>query len=135
MTYTFEQIAEYLDDIVDDIPTKYLTGLQGIYLCPDTVHNDKIPSEQYYVMGRYIIEPPLQPRIEIYYGSIMQLYQYVDEQHMKTSLQNVVQHELQHHVETRAGDESLVLEDEDFVAHANACIAQNQSNNHKGETT
>lgn len=116
--YSFEQIADYLDDIVDRIPQLYMNRLQGIYLSPDTVHNEKIPSDSYYVAGRYIVDPPLPPRIELYYGSIAALYNYVDEPTIRQELRRIVYHELQHHVETEAGDVTLVLEDQRYVQSA-----------------
>lgn len=116
--YTFEQIAEILDDIVDTIPDVLLEKLNGIYLEPDTKHNDKIPSDSYYVMGTFFNEGYLGHRIEIYYGSIMAMYGSADIETLTTELRHIVSHELRHHVETLAGCDDLVKEDDEFIERA-----------------
>ena len=116
--YTFDQIAEFLDDIVDEIPDVLLNGLQGIFLEPQAELNDKIPSDKYFVMGAFIQVPQVGKRIELYYGSIIALYGLVSEQVMKETLRHVLKHELRHHIETLAGCDDLVQDDDAYIQNA-----------------
>ena len=122
--YTFDQIAEILDDIVDALPEKLLRGLTGIYLNEGTKHNDKIPSNKYYVMGQYIVEPQLGKRIELYYGSIIAVHGGQTLSELCAELHKIVKHELQHHVETLAGCDDLVKQDDEYVRNALETLKQ-----------
>lgn len=116
--YDFEAIATILDDIVDSLPQELLNDLNGIYLEPELKHNDKIPSEQYYVLGTYFQRPYLGSWIELYYGSIVKLYGFADRTTLINELTKVVKHEIRHHIETKAGCDDLIKSDDEFVAQA-----------------
>lgn len=117
--HTFDEIAGYLDDIIDDIPeyvTKSLSG--GVYLIPEAKHHPTLPFPQYVVMGEYIRDPVLGPHIHVYYNSIMSRYVDASEAEIKKALREIVLHEFRHHVETNAGCRDLELEDKQFVQNA-----------------
>lgn len=104
--------------MVDALPTDLIKGLQGIYLTPETKHNEKIPSDNYYVMGCFIKDPYLGHRIELYYGSIMALHANLDMSSLCNELHKILTHELRHHVETKAGCADLVKDDDEYVQNA-----------------
>ena len=116
--YTFDEVADILDDLVDALPDELLKDLTGIYLEPDVKHNDKIPSDDYYVMGTYHRTPYLGNSISIYYGSIMAMYANVDRLTLTDKLRCVLDHELRHHVEALAGCDDLIVEDNVYVRNA-----------------
>ena len=91
----FDEVAQILDNIVDnDFPEEMYRGLTGgIYLLPEEKHNARIPSNRYYVLGEY-----REQAITILHGTIG--------------------HELRHHMEGRAGERGLEVEDEIFVQRA-----------------
>lgn len=127
--YSFEQIADILDNIVDSLPQEILTGLSGIYLDHQIKHNDKIPSDNYYVMGEYIVSPPLDPRVELHYGSIVAVHDRLCLSDMQRKLHHIVLHELRHHLETRAGCDDLVKIDNEYVKNALAKISEKEEQN------
>lgn len=117
--HTFEQVASMLDDIVDALPEDLIRGLNGgIYLLPDIVRSSKIPDPHYFVLGEYRQNPVTGRMVYLYYGSIMALYIDASVEELRKELDYVVRHELRHHVESLAGDRSLEIEDEQYVASA-----------------
>ena len=116
---TFEEVAQMLDEIVEELPSPLLEGLNGgIVLLPYTRHNSSIPSDKYYVLGTYHSTRQMGKWIELYYGSFSALYGYYPPERLKAELTHVVHHELRHHVETRAGCDDLAREDAAYVAEA-----------------
>ena len=117
--HTFDEVAEMLDDITEIIPAELLESLNGgIYLLPDSKHNNNIPSDHYWVLGEYCYSPVLGSKIYIYYGSFMALYIDADSAEIKSHLKHTLLHELRHHIERLAGYCDLELEDEQFVKNA-----------------
>lgn len=117
--YTFEEIGEMLDDIVDEIPNQFFKELTGgIYLKPEARHNNRIPSNQYFVLGQYNYNPILGSSIYVYYGSFMALYIDAAPCEVKIQLRKTIEHELQHHIERLAGYNTLEREDDRFVQKA-----------------
>ena len=117
---SFETVAELLDDIVDnDFPHQYYAGLNGgIYLVPEEKHNPRIPSDNYYVLGEYCRSPVLGRCIYVYYGSFVKLYPHISTERARKILKETIAHELQHHLEGRAGNRDLEIEDEKYVQRA-----------------
>ena len=118
MNYSFDDIANMLDDIVDSIPDDLLNNLNGIYLVDETRHNPKIPSDNYYIMGDFTHSPYLGHSINIYYGSVVAMHDNLSKDAMNEKLKEIVHHELRHHMETQAGCDDLVRLDELFVKQA-----------------
>jgi len=130
--YTFEEIGEMLDDIVDSIPNKFLRELTGgIYLKHEFKHNDRIPSDQYFVLGQYFYSPILGSWIYIYYGSVMALYIDAAPEEVKSRLRETVEHELQHHIERLAGQNTLEREDNRFVQESLIQVKQGRRITHE----
>ena len=117
--HSFDEVAGYLDDIIDSLPeyvTKSLTG--GVFLITEAKHHPVLPFPQYVVMGKYIRDPVLGPHIHVYYNSVMAKYVDASEDDIRKALREIVLHEFQHHVETNAGCRTLEMEDERFVREA-----------------
>jgi len=120
MNYTYKEIGDMLDVVIDEIPAEYFDGLNGgVVLSQRAKHNPQIPSNQYWVLGEYKVQGNLGRMIEIYYGSVLQVYGDRSEEEMTAALRRVVRHELQHHVESLAGDHTLEDEDDMYVEAAN----------------
>lgn len=116
--YTFDAVASMLDLIVDEIPDQLLQGLDGVFLVDGEKHNEKIPSENYYVMGQFHHGEGTRPVIDLYYGSIIAVHGNLETRDLMTELRKIVRHELRHHMETLAGCDDLVRLDEMYVRDA-----------------
>jgi len=105
---TFQEAGEMLDAACEALPQEIFKDLNGgVNLLPDVkkdgsgsvilglYHND--------AMGRYV---------EIFYGSIRELYGDIPEEKFRERLTKTLHHELTHHIEGLAGDRSLEHWDE-----------------------
>lgn len=107
----FEEMANILDDLVDDLPQELLHGLNGgILLSEETVYHPESIGDTLVVTGGYQ-KSVLGYTIIIYYGSMMELYGHLTHEELKEKLKGTLYHELTHHLETMAGDRSLEIED------------------------
>lgn len=116
----FDEVAQILDNIVDgDFPDAMYNGLTGgIYLLPDEKHNARIPSNNYYVLGEYCHSRSMGNHIYIYYGSFQKLYPRASREQAAAILHGTLAHELRHHMEGRAGENRLEIEDEIYIQQA-----------------
>ena len=115
----FDAAAEILDELVDDIPSTYYSGLNGgVVLMEDIKHHPELKSDRYYVMGEYVTNGYLGRFIRIYYGSFATVYAGASIQVWKDQLRKTLQHELRHHVESLAGNRDLEIEDAIYISRA-----------------
>ncbi len=108
---SFEDAAEYLDDIVDSLPAPLLRELNGgICIVPEVKHSNK--ANRLYTLGEYKKNRQMGRYIIIYYGSIKKAMSTANDDDFKSKLKEVLLHELTHHNESLAGNEDLELKDE-----------------------
>ena len=113
--HTFDEVAEYLDDIIDSLPDYIPSSLPGgMFLIHEAKPHPTLPFPQYMVMGEYIRDP-LGAHIHVYYNSVMAKYADASVEDIRKALREVVLHEFQHHFESRAGCRNLEVEDQRFV--------------------
>lgn len=120
--HTFDEIAGYLDDIIDTLPDfipKSLPG--GVFLIHEVKAHPELPFPQYAVLGEYIRDP-LGAHIHVYYDSVMARYVDAGEEEIRKVLRNIVLHEFQHHFEANVGCRDLELKDKRFVESAKESI-------------
>ena len=116
--HTFDEVAGYLDDIVDALPGYIPQSLPGgIFLIPEAEPHPSLPFPQYMVLGEYIRDP-LGAHIHVYYNSVMAKYADASVKDIQEALREVILHEFRHHFEFRAGCQDLDIEDQQFVADA-----------------
>lgn len=116
--HTFDEVAGYLDDIVDALPGYIPQSLPGgIFLIPEAKPHPSLPFPQYMVLGEYIRDP-LGAHIHVYYNSVMAKYADASVKDIQEALREVILHEFRHHFEFRAGCRDLDIEDQQFVADA-----------------
>lgn len=107
----FEEMANILDDLVDELPEELLDGLNGgILLLEEIKYHPESIDNTLVVAGGYQ-KSVLGYTIVIYYGSMMELYGHLSHEDLREKLKGTLYHELTHHLETMAGDQSLVIED------------------------
>ena len=109
MPLSFEEARAELTVFVDKLPQAIFEELNaGIVMLSSTLtdENGLLVLGQYHVdiggLGRYIT---------IYYGSMLEAFGHTDRQTFCAELQDVLQHELIHHLEDLAGDCSLDEQD------------------------
>lgn len=110
---TFEQAQEALTEIADRIPQPIYKELNGgIILLPDTVLHPKSGAGELYILGQYHYDPRGFGRyITINYGSFCRVHGTLPDNLQVKKLEEVLHHELTHHLEHLAGDRSLEAED------------------------
>ena len=118
MLLTFDEAREYLDGIADGIPAEIYEKLNGgVILSPDEkLHPESKPGGVLYVMGEYVYQSHgLGRYIVIYYGSFCKTQSGRSAESQRRKLREVLYHELTHHLENLAGDESLEQKDRVFI--------------------
>lgn len=111
---SFEQVQEYLTQVADDLPDEIYSDLSGgVILLPETMESPKSVNGDLFVLGQYHYDPcGLGRYVTIYYGSFCHLFSAMGDNFWRVKLREVLHHELIHHLESKAGDKSLVRQDE-----------------------
>lgn len=116
---TFERFRQTAEAMLEGIPDEFLRGLQGLHVLPDARLEDGF--EDVYRMGEYMDPGPenflgagdgLGRHIALYYGSFAVIAEDDSNFDWDEEIWETLTHELRHHVESLAGDESLIEEDE-----------------------
>lgn len=115
---TYDEFHRTVAQMVDEIPPEFMRGLQGVH----ALEHER-PEEEYvdvWRMGEYL-DPGaddflgggegLGRHIALYYGSFARIAQMDPEFDWEEEIWETLTHELRHHVESLAGDDSLVEED------------------------
>ena len=125
---TLEEFSFALEDAAAALPAKLFEHLNGgvnireeALLSPDSV-----PQEPRYILGQYHHYRVLGRWIDMYYGSFCRAFPDADESTWRKEIDRVLRHELRHHVEDQAGENTLRAEDKkDMMAY--------KLRHHKGE--
>ncbi|MBE6678354.1 MAG: hypothetical protein E7597_06140 [Ruminococcaceae bacterium] len=113
---SFEEAAEYLDTVVDELPEVLLRELNGgVNIVPQVMRSNK--NSALYTLGQYNKGGKLGRYIIIYYGSFKASFPGASDEMLKNKLREVLLHELTHHNESLAGIKDLEYMDEAQVAH------------------
>ncbi|MDE0098851.1 MAG: metallopeptidase family protein [Truepera sp.] len=115
---TYDEFRTTAEELVAEIPDEFLRGLQGVHILED----ERL--EENYVdvwrMGEYLDPGPeeflgsgegLGRHIALYYGSFIRVADGDPEFDWEEELWETITHELRHHVESLAGDVTLIEED------------------------
>ncbi len=116
---TYKQFRRLLAEMVDELPPAFTRGLQGVHAIEEAK-----PEEDYvdvWRMGEYL-DPGaenflgagegLGRHVALYYGSFVRVAAGDPAFDWEDEMWETLTHELRHHVESLAGDDSLVQEDE-----------------------
>ncbi|HBC92113.1 MAG TPA: hypothetical protein DCZ10_04195 [Pelotomaculum sp.] len=104
---TFAEFESHATDLIDQIPEKFCTQLNGGFLLLPEVKKDG----EFYVMGEYVEDDIIGCSVILYYGSFAGLLKEAGRAEWLAELQETIRHELRHHLESLAGVEDLVLEE------------------------
>jgi len=111
----FKEFDEYIDDLVtNEIPPMLLESLNGGIRLSKALQQDDAEND-YYILGEYI-EDNLGSYINLYYGSFMHFYGDKSNKRIRKEILSTIKHELTHHIESLAGNETLAFEEDIEVA-------------------
>ncbi len=115
MSLEIDKIHEMLNEIVDSIDENLFEGLNGGVVLEEKIkfHEESI-NEDLIILGEYQRHGFIK-RIVIYYGSLIRRYSHYNDEQMYNRLEELVNHELRHHVEYKAKLRDLVDEDEIYL--------------------
>lgn len=115
---TYEQFQRMVEEMVEEIPDGFLRGLQGVHAL-----EQERPEEEYedvWRLGEYL-DPGAEDflgageglgrHLALYYGSFAKVAEFDPEFDWEEEIWETLTHELRHHVESLAGDASLIEED------------------------
>ena len=104
--------------MVDEIPSEFLRGLQGVHAHPEAHPEEGF--DDVWRMGEYLDPGPedflggsegLGRHIALYHGSFVAVAAGDPDFDWEEEIWETLTHELRHHVESLAGDTSLIDED------------------------
>ena len=116
MEYSFDQVAELLDEIAEGFPPVFFQELNGGILLQEEEKQDPLfPEGEIYFMGEYVEDPYLGRFINLYYGSFLASARNEDwsEETWYTELRMTLAHEFTHHIESLANAHGLEDQDEE----------------------
>lgn len=105
---TIDKAHEMLNEIAEDLPREVFKELNGgIILLEEVKKSPYAIGDDLYVLGEYLRSPGLGKLIKIYYGSFKELFPDCSEEFAYKKLKGTLLHELTHHLEYLAGEDSL----------------------------
>jgi len=115
---TFQAFKKTVAEMVDEIPEEFLEGLQGVHVLEEERLEPDF--EDVYRLGEYLDPGPedflgagegLGRHVALYYGSFVRVAEGDPDFDWEEEVWETLTHELRHHVESLAGDVSLIEED------------------------
>ena len=116
MEYSFDQVADLLDEMAERFPPVFFQELNGgIRLQEEEKQDPLFPKDEIYFMGEYVEDRYLGRFINLYYGSFLASAQNEDwsEADWQRELYETLAHESTHHVESLANAHGLDDKDEE----------------------
>ena len=121
MEYTFDQVADLLDEMAETFPPVFFEQLNGGILLQEEAKPDPIfPEGEVYFMGEYVQDSYLGRYINLYYGSFLDSARNESwsEETWREELYTTLAHEFTHHMEETAGLHALDDKDAEFLRQA-----------------
>ncbi len=115
---TFDEFQAALAEMVDEIPDEFLLDLQGVHALSEARLEPDF--NEVYRLGEYLDPGPenflgagegLGRHVALYYGSFAKIAEEDPSFDWEDELWETLTHELRHHVESLAGDVSLIEDD------------------------
>ena len=111
---SYDNLFEMLDELVVALPPALYKDLNGgVNLLNRIKFHPAAKENDLYIMGEYLAGGPFGRVINIFFGSFVQLYGNSPVQTQKKQLEKILKHELLHHMESLAGENSLGKKDEE----------------------
>jgi len=111
---SFNEFTDMLDQAVNRIPAQFCRELNGGF----NVKKGQKREGDYYILGEYVEDGHLGCFIVFYYGSFVGLLEDEPREAWEEEIMDTVLHELQHHLESRAGRDDLARKEIEEIAKA-----------------
>lgn len=115
---TYEAFRDLVERMLDEVPAAFLDGLQGVHVHPqlkrDPVEPDLVRMGEYLDPGPdsfFHGAPSLGRHVALYHGSFAEIAAFDPRFEWEAEAWETLTHELQHHLESRAGEAGLVEQD------------------------
>lgn len=114
---TPDEFAQMADELCTELPECFFKQLNGgvNVLEYSKQHPASQPRKPLFVLGEYVVTRETGRCIYLYYGSFRIMYINAPLDEIKVQLRKTLRHEFRHHLETLAGENALVLEDEEML--------------------
>lgn len=118
---SFEEFRRLIEGMVEEIPAEFMRGLHGVHVLPDERLEEEY-EEDVFRMGEYLDPGPgdflgagegLGRHVALYHGSFAAIAAADPGFDWEEEAWETLTHELRHHVESLAGEDFLVQDDED----------------------
>ena len=107
-----DRFGEILGELADELPEEFFDELNlGVRVDPGVKLHPEARDNDLYVLGEYETSS-MGNGIVIYYGSFARLYGFYGERALREELRKTLRHEFRHHMEGRAGERGLEIQDE-----------------------
>lgn len=109
MILSIDEAGDALDALAEQFPQPLFHGLNGgVNLLEDALPDPEFPGQALYILGEYC-EDMMGRYINLYYGSFAALAESENwtREDWTRELRTTLSHELTHHMEARAGTDSL----------------------------
>ncbi|NLB28395.1 MAG: hypothetical protein GX819_05560 [Clostridiaceae bacterium] len=124
---TLEETEQALTAMVDALPEEIFFELNGgVLLKEESKLHPARRADDLYILGEYYADRIFGRYIVIYYGSMRRVFQGASDRSFRSELEQILKHELTHHLENRAGERDLEFEDERQLLHYYARHRQGQ---------
>ena len=111
-----DRFQEILDEVFQQQPECCLEELNGgVCLLPECKMNPQAVDNDLYILGEFCRSHTMGRYINIYYGSFKEVYGYMNEAQITKKINEVLQHEIYHHLESLSGTHELEDEDARFM--------------------
>ena len=114
----YKEFQRVATEVFDAIPERFRAGVEGLEITRATVPHPTLPD--IYTLGECITETypsefggagEVRSVVALYYGSFIALSRLDDEWDWNEEIYETITHEVQHHLESLASDESLEVQD------------------------
>lgn len=120
----FDAFAARAGELADSFPPEFVEEIETVAVHRDVKPHPHVPDV--FTLGQcatsHLSDPtgqePFRSVIDLYYGSFVELAKQDPDFDMEAELAKTIEHEIQHHLEDRAGIHTLCNEDALFEAHA-----------------
>lgn len=112
---TIDEVQEMLEAACEEIPEAFYDELNlGIHLEPEPLLHPEGHGDLY-ILGQYSVNL-IGCQISIFYGSFKVVFADADRDEVSRQVKETLLHEFLHHMERRAGERDLEIEDEEELA-------------------
>ena len=120
----FDTFSRRAQEIAASIPAEFMAGIQSVDVHRESKRDPNL--EDVHTLGECSTSPlsdptgqePFRSIVHVYYGSFREMAEKDPSFDLEEELRETIEHEVQHHLEDRAGIRDLRDEDDLFEAHA-----------------